>query len=96
MTLPCPHRSDQAGSLLWPSLLKSASGDFEHDRIDAGALRRIEDHCIREVAARQGAVGLSKVTDCGFRRSRSHFDSLAGQAEVELAEEVWNEGKKFR
>ena len=96
MTLPCPHRSDQAGGLLWPSLLKSARDDFEHGRIDAGALRRIKDHCIREVAPRQEPVGLGAATDGGFRRSRSHFDSLVGQADVELAEEVWNEGKKFR
>ena len=96
MTLPFPHRSDQAGSMLWPSLLKSARGDFEHGRIDTGSLRRIKDQCIREVAARQEPVGLSAVTDGGFRRSRSHFDSLSGQADVEQAEEVWNEGKRFQ
>jgi 5-methyltetrahydropteroyltriglutamate--homocysteine methyltransferase len=84
LTLPC--RADHVGSLLRPSRLKSARADFEHGRIDADALRRIEDQCIREVVAKQEAIGLQAVTDGEFRRSWWHFDYLAGLAGVELAE----------
>ena len=78
-----PGRADHVGSLLRPSRLKAARADFERDRIDAEALRRIEDQCIREVAARQEAIGLQAVTDGEFRRSWWHFDYLAGLAESE-------------
>ena len=86
MILALPSRADHVGSLLRPSRLKSARADFEHGRIDADALRRIEDQCIREVVARQEAIGLQAVTDGEFRRSWWHFDYLAGLAGVELAE----------
>ena len=86
MMLTLPYRADQVGSLLRPSRLKSARADFEHGRTDADALRLIEDQCIREVVARQEAIGLQAVTDGEFRRSWWHFDYLAGLAGVELAE----------
>ena len=86
MTLPLPHRADQVGSLLRPPRLKSARADFEHGRIDAGALKLIEDQCIREAVAKQQAIGLQAVTDGEFRRSWWHFDYLSGLAGVELAE----------
>ncbi|MDE0205641.1 MAG: 5-methyltetrahydropteroyltriglutamate--homocysteine S-methyltransferase, partial [Candidatus Tectomicrobia bacterium] len=84
LTLPC--RYDHVGSLLRPSRLKTARADFEHGRIDAEALTRIEDACIREVVAKQEAIGLRAVTDGEFRRSWWHFDYLAGLAGVEVAE----------
>ena len=86
MAWTLPGRADHVGSLLRPARLKSARADFEHGRIDAEALRQIEDQCIRQVVARQEAIGLQAVTDGEFRRAWWHFDYLAGLAGVELAE----------
>ena len=86
MAWALPGRADHVGSLLRPARLKSARADFEHGRIDANALRQIEDQCIRQVVARQEAIGLQAVTDGEFRRAWWHFDYLAGLAGVEVAE----------
>ena len=86
MAWTLPGRADHVGSLLRPARLKSARADFEYGRIDAEALRQIEDQCIRQVVARQEAIGLQAVTDGEFRRAWWHFDYLAGLAGVELAE----------
>ena len=53
MTLTLPHRADRVGSLLRPPRLKSGRADFEHGRINADALKLIEDRCICEAVARQ-------------------------------------------
>jgi 5-methyltetrahydropteroyltriglutamate--homocysteine methyltransferase len=41
-------------------------------------LRAIEDRCIREVVAKQEAIGLSGITDGEFRRDWWHIDFLKG------------------
>lgn len=84
MTVKAPFRADQVGSLLRPPELKSARADFESGHGDAEALRLVEDRCIRDVVARQEALGLQAVTDGEFRRSWWHFDYLAGLDGVEL------------
>ena len=86
MTAKAPFRADQVGSLLRPPRLKSARADFEDGKTDADTLALIEDQCIREVVARQEAVGLQAVTDGEFRRAWWHFDYLAGLDGVELVE----------
>ncbi len=82
MTTP-PYRADEVGSLLRPQELKEARAAHEEGRIDADALRAVEDRLIRDVVARQEAVGLQAVTDGEFRRSWWHFDFLAGLDGVE-------------
>ena len=84
MTVKAPFRADQVGSLLRPPELKSARADFDSGNIDARALGLVEDRCVRDVVARQEAVGLQAVTDGEFRRSWWHFDYLAGLEGVEL------------
>ncbi len=79
-----PYRADQVGSLLRPLTLKQAREDFSQGRIDQAALRAVEDDCIREVVAKQEALGLQAVTDGEFRRAWWHFDFLAGLEGVEL------------
>ena len=48
-----PFRADHVGSLLRPAALKDARAEHAAGRLDAGALRAVEDRCIREAIARQ-------------------------------------------
>ena len=62
------HRTDHVGSLLRPESLKQAFRDHALGTLDAGALRTAQDRAIREVVAKQEAVGLPWVSDGEFRR----------------------------
>ena len=77
-----PFRADQVGSLLRPPELRQARAAAKKGQIDRAALRDIEDRSIREVVAKQEAVGLSAVTDGEFRRDWWHIDFLEGFAGV--------------
>jgi len=81
-----PFRADHVGSLLRPAALKAARAEHAAGRLDAGALRAIEDRCIREAIARQEAIGLRAVTDGEYRRAFWHFDFLAGLDGIDLVE----------
>jgi 5-methyltetrahydropteroyltriglutamate--homocysteine methyltransferase len=71
-----PFRADHVGSLLRPPQLLQARDDFAAGRIDAGALRGIEDDAIREIVAKQQEVGLQSATDGEFRRASWHMDFI--------------------
>jgi 5-methyltetrahydropteroyltriglutamate--homocysteine methyltransferase len=71
-----PFRADHVGSFLRPERLKLARERKERGEIDAGALRAVEDECIREVVAMQEGVGLHAITDGEFRRNSFHMDLL--------------------
>lgn len=71
-----PFRADQVGSLLRPAELKEARTKVERGELAADALRAVEDHCIREAAAKQEAIGLESVTDGEFRRGWWNHDFL--------------------
>src|SRR5262245_40555479 len=71
-----PFRADHVGSLLRPPALLQARDDFAAGRIDASALRAIEDDAIREVVHRQEEVGLQSATDGEFRRASWHMDFI--------------------
>ena len=64
------------GSLLRPARLLAARDDFAAGRIDAAALRAIEDEAIAEVVAMQSEVGLQSATDGEFRRASWHMDFI--------------------
>ncbi len=64
------------GSLLRPARLLAARDDFAAGRIDAAALRAIEDEAIAEVVAMQAEVGLQSATDGEFRRASWHMDFI--------------------
>jgi 5-methyltetrahydropteroyltriglutamate--homocysteine methyltransferase len=89
-----PFRADQVGSLVRPASIVAARDDLAAGKIDAAGLRAIEDAAIRDVVAKQEAIGLRVVTDGEFRR-HTYSDSFttAGIAgvKVELTE---NEGWK--
>jgi 5-methyltetrahydropteroyltriglutamate--homocysteine methyltransferase len=71
-----PFRADHVGSLLRPPRLHDARADFANGRIDAGALREIEDEAIREIVRKQEDVGLRAATDGEFRRASWHMDFI--------------------
>lgn len=69
-----PFRADQVGSLLRPGYLLEAREQFATGKIDADALREVENRAIAEVVRKQEAVGLSSISDGEFRRSYFHLD----------------------
>jgi methionine synthase II (cobalamin-independent) len=71
-----PYRADHVGSLLRPPELLRARDDFAEGRIDAEALRAIEDEAIRDVVRMQQDVGLQTATDGEFRRASWHMDFI--------------------
>ena len=73
-------RVDHVGSLLRPESLKQAFRDHALGALDAGALREAQDRAIREVVAKQEAIGLPVVTDGEFRRLnwQVSFSEVAG------------------
>src|SRR6266567_4912635 len=71
-----PFRADHVGSLLRPRHLLAAREDFAAGRIDAAALRSIEDAAIAEAVAMQQEAGLQAATDGEFRRASWHMDFI--------------------
>ncbi|MGH9576335.1 MAG: hypothetical protein ACRD3R_02775, partial [Terriglobales bacterium] len=61
-------RVDHVGSLLRPESLKQAFREHAMGALSAEALRAAQDGAIREVVARQEALGLPLVTDGEYRR----------------------------
>ena len=81
-----PFRADHVGSLLRPPELREARAARAEGKLDAAALREVEDRCIREAIGQQKAVGLKAVTDGEYRRAFWHFDFLAKLGGVEMYE----------
>ena len=73
-----PFRADVVGSYLRPAELKAAREDFAAGKIDAAALKAVEDKAITELVAKQKAAGLHVITDGEFRRGWWHFDFMWG------------------
>jgi 5-methyltetrahydropteroyltriglutamate--homocysteine methyltransferase len=73
-----PFRADHVGSLLRPPELREARTKAKRGELPAAALAEIEDRSIREVVAKQEAIGLEAVTDGEFRRDWWHLDFLTG------------------
>lgn len=80
-----PFRADIVGSFLRPQSLKQARADFEQGKLSSEALHAAEDAAIRELVAKEKAIGLSGVTDGEFRRSWWHLDFMWGLDGVEKA-----------
>ena len=71
-----PFRADHVGSLLRPEKLHRAREGFAAGRIEADALREIEDEAIRGIVRKQEDVGLHAATDGEFRRASWHMDFI--------------------
>jgi 5-methyltetrahydropteroyltriglutamate--homocysteine methyltransferase len=59
---------DHVGSLKRPPELMQAWRDWEAGKVDAAALRKVQDNAIRDVVTMQEQLGLPVVTDGEFRR----------------------------
>ena len=81
-----PFRADHVGSLLRPPELTHARAEHAAGRIDAAALRAVEDDAIRDVVDLQARVGLQTVTDGEFRRGSWHMDFIYQLGGIERAE----------
>jgi 5-methyltetrahydropteroyltriglutamate--homocysteine methyltransferase len=83
MTRALPSRADHVGSFLRPQRLIEARDARAAGKIDAAALRAVEDEAIAEVARYQQELGLKAITDGEFRRTFFHTDFLLQLAGVE-------------
>ena len=81
-----PFRADMVGSLLRPSVIKSARAAHGEQRLDDAGLREVEDREIRAIVRKQEEIGLQAVTDGEFRRSWWHFDFFRELVGCELRE----------
>jgi 5-methyltetrahydropteroyltriglutamate--homocysteine methyltransferase len=81
-----PFRADHVGSLLRPAKLAHARAMRTAD------LAEVQEEAIREVVAKQEAIGLESITDGEFSRDWWHLDFLAQLEGVTLAN---NAGPKF-
>ena len=91
-TMP-PFRADHVGSLLRPAALKEARAQHALGKIDAAALKAVEDREIDALIRKQEDVGLQSITDGELRRSWWHLDFLWGLDGVEKL--VLPEGATF-
>lgn len=94
-----PFRADHVGSLLRPQALKEAREQRAAGRIDAVALKAIEDREISAVIRRQEDIGLKAVTDGEFRRAFWQIDfleRLEGVQSYEGERKIKFEGKQPR
>lgn len=73
-----PHRFGVVGSFLRPQELKQVRADFEAGKIDAAALKAVEDKAITELVIKQKEAGLGVITDGEFRRATWHLDFMWG------------------
>src|SRR5215470_3702263 len=71
-----PFRAEHVGSLLRSAALLQARKDYADGRIDAHALRCVEDKAIRDAVRMQEDLGLPVVTDGELRRASWHMDFL--------------------
>ena len=71
-----PFRADHVGSLLRPPELLHARAEHAAGRIDASALRAVEDDAIRDAVRMQEAIGLQAATDGELRRGSWHMDFI--------------------
>jgi len=77
MTERANYRADTVGSLLRPPSVHAARANFQAGKIDAAALRDVEDAAIRDVVRLQEDIGLPVVTDGEFRRENWYVDFIS-------------------
>ena len=75
-TLKTPFRYDFVGSFLRPEKLKKARRQFDEGKIDAAALKEVEDEAITELVGKIKDLGYHVITDGEFRRATWHLDFM--------------------
>lgn len=78
MTQHAPFKFDTVGSFLRPQALKDAREQYEQGKIDAAALKAVEDDAIRDLVQKEIAAGYKGITDGEFRRAYWHLDFFWG------------------
>ena len=76
--LQTPFRYDFVGSFLRPEKLKKARRQFNEGKIDAAALKKVEDEDITELVSKIKELGYHVITDGEFRRATWHLDFMWG------------------
>ena len=76
--LQTPFRYDFVGSFLRPEKLKKARRQFNEGKIDAAALKKVEDGAITELVSKIKELGYHVITDGEFRRATWHLDFMWG------------------
>ena len=76
--LQTPFRYDFVGSFLRPEKLKKARRQFNEGKIDAAALKKVEDEAITELVSKIKELGYHVITDGEFRRATWHLDLMWG------------------
>lgn len=74
--LQTPFRYDFVGSFLRPEKLKKARRQFDEGKIDAAALKEVEDEAITELVRKIKDLGYHVITDGEFRRATWHLDFM--------------------
>ena len=73
--LQTPFRYDFVGR---PEKLKKARRQFNEGKIDAAALKKVEDEAITELVSKIKELGYHVITDGEFRRATWHLDFMWG------------------
>lgn len=81
-----PLKADHVGSLLRTETLKKAREDYQNKKIDAAALKSVEDTEIEKLVQKQIEVGLKAITDGDFRRIMWHHDFFVGLGGIEFVQ----------
>lgn len=76
--LQTPFRYDFVGSFLRPEKQKKARRQFNEGKIDAAALKKVEDEAITELVSKIKELGYHVITDGEFRRATWHLDFMWG------------------
>ena len=76
--LQTPFRYDFVGSFLRPEKLKKARRQFNEGKIDAAALKKVEDEAITDLVGKIKKLGYHVITDGEFRRATWHLDFMWG------------------
>ena len=76
--LQTPFRYDFVGSFLRPEKLKKARRQFNEGKIDAAALKKVEDEAVTELVSKIKELGYHVITDGEFRRATWHLDFMWG------------------
>ncbi len=76
--LQTPFRYDFVGSFLRPEKLKKARRQFNEGKIDAAALKKVEDEAITELVSKIKELGYHVITDGEFRRATWHLAFMWG------------------
>lgn len=74
--MPGIYRADHVGSLLRPDAVKEARSAYQAGRLDADALREVEDRAILDALERQRDAGVEVFTDGEFRRTGFQNDLI--------------------